>query len=78
MNNYKFWGTINCCLIKKMYHVQGEIGILIEDANKENFKIFFSSCGGGNVRCNKGCKKKMKMICVMVLFFHAYQKREKD
>jgi hypothetical protein len=39
--------TINCCLIKKMYHVKGELGIL-------NDKIFFSSARKDyEENCNK-------------------------
>ena len=39
--------SIKCCLIKKMYHVKGELGIL-------NDKIFFSSAGKDyEEKCNK-------------------------
>ena len=39
--------TIKCCLIKKMYHIKGELGIL-------DNKIFFSSAGDEyKEKCNK-------------------------
>ena len=38
LEKYNIHNSIKCCLIKKMYHIQGEIGF-----NKE-YEIFFSSC----------------------------------
>ena len=43
LDNNKCSEAIKCCLIKKMYHVKGEIFILTSDNNKDNFKIIFSS-----------------------------------
>ena len=49
INNFK--GTIKCCLIKKMYHIKGEIGF--ELVNR-NFSLLFSTSNKDyEEKCNK-------------------------
>ena len=44
LDNYQI-ANINkkCCLIKKMYHIKGEIGAIFDSNSKSNGKIFFIS-----------------------------------
>ena len=49
LDNNKITGTIKCCLIKKMYHIKGEIYIL---NSNNNSKIVFSS---SNEECKERC-----------------------
>ena len=52
LDKYNICDKIKCCLVKKMYHIRGEIGIL--DLNDNNFKIVFLSKKLPNKeKCNK-------------------------
>ena len=51
-NNTNNKSRLKCCLIKKMYHIKGEIDIL--EISKNDFKIFFKSTDEENEeKCNK-------------------------
>ena len=55
LDNNNIDKTIQCCLIKKMYHIKGEIGAL--QLSKKEFLIVFSS---NNIENEEKCNKKNK------------------
>ena len=50
LDNNDFDDSINCCLIKKMYHINGKMGILQKD---NDFTLIFSSNSEKQEKCNK-------------------------
>ena len=51
LDNNNIYKTEKCCLIKKMYHIKGEIGIF--QKSQKDFTIIFSSCKINEEKCNK-------------------------
>ena len=62
-NNNVTNSTIKCCLIKKMYHIKGEIGAISDLKTKSNNKIFFISNFGEKKICNIGKQKNELKDC---------------
>ena len=51
LDNNNFCDTINCCLVKKMYHVKGGMGIL--EKPKNDFVLIFVPNNESTEKCNK-------------------------
>ena len=58
---YKEKNKIECCLVKKNYHVKGEMFILKREENSSDFEIIFSSdSNNDNDNDRKACNKTTK------------------
>ena len=57
LDNNNIFKTYKCCLVKKMYHIKGNMGIVIPK-NKDNFILLFSCIKENEIKCNKNDKNK--------------------
>ena len=77
-NDINIKDSYKCCLVKKMYHIKGEIGV-IDNPNNKNFIIFFSSTKKENdEKCNKNNNKDKSEYNCELCYGSVFKCLEKD